>query len=248
MVTCLRYSLAAKIFVINSVFLQKKNTLANCMRFSSLNYPKIRITPRNLSDISEQLLVLKLAFPPYFTMFQQTIYEFTAKKRSQILPPGADHGRKITVAGLPVSGFQRKFKMVREASHSTDFSLERRRSFNNFIGSLHSQAIIEDKVIQQHWLRRKIAQTCLKILLYFCCTICVFQHQTKKVFAFLSNLSATFVTKATFGCFLSKFLRDYRKLFGHSQYGQLTAVETGQPLTSITLPFRGLMCQLIKVT
>ena len=48
---------------------------------------------------------------------------------SQILLPGADHGRKITVAGLPVSGFWRKFKMVKmvdmvdEASHSTDLSV-----------------------------------------------------------------------------------------------------------------------------
>ena len=35
---------------------------------------------------------------------------------------------------------------------------------------------------------------------------------------------------------------------GHSQYGQLTAVKTGQPLTSILWPYRGLICQLIKVT
>ena len=34
---------------------------------------------------------------------------------------------------------------------------------------------------------------------------------------------------------------------GHSQYRQLTAVKTGLPLTSITLPYRGLMCQLINV-
>ena len=35
---------------------------------------------------------------------------------------------------------------------------------------------------------------------------------------------------------------------GHSQYGQLTAVKTGQPLTSIPWPYRRLICQLIKVT
>ena len=34
----------------------------------------------------------------------------------------------------------------------------------------------------------------------------------------------------------------------HSQYGQLTAVKTEQPLTSIPRPYRGLMCQLIEVT
>ena len=40
-----------------------------------------------------------------------------------------------------------------------------RRSFNNFIGSLHFWVIIEEKVIYQHWLSRKIAQTCLEVLL-----------------------------------------------------------------------------------
>ena len=35
---------------------------------------------------------------------------------------------------------------------------------------------------------------------------------------------------------------------GHLQYGQLTAVKTGLPLTSITRPYFGLMCQLIEVT
>ena len=35
---------------------------------------------------------------------------------------------------------------------------------------------------------------------------------------------------------------------GHSQYGHLTAVKTGQPLTSITWPYRGLMYQLIEGT
>ena len=35
---------------------------------------------------------------------------------------------------------------------------------------------------------------------------------------------------------------------GHSQYGQLIAVKTAYPPTSIILPYRGLMCQLIEVT
>ena len=38
------------------------------------------------SVISEQLLVLKLAFLPYFTMFQQTIYEITVKKKPNPQP------------------------------------------------------------------------------------------------------------------------------------------------------------------
>ena len=65
------------------------------------------------SEISEQLLVL-LALLSYFTMFQQTIHEFPVKKRSQILPPRADHWRKIKVAGLLGRGAQRKFEMVGE--------------------------------------------------------------------------------------------------------------------------------------
>ena len=39
-----------------------------------------------LIEISEQLLVLKLAFLLYFTMFQQTIYEFPVKKGAKTSP------------------------------------------------------------------------------------------------------------------------------------------------------------------
>ena len=35
---------------------------------------------------------------------------------------------------------------------------------------------------------------------------------------------------------------------GHSKNGRLTAVKTGYPLTSITWPYCGLMCQLMEVT
>ena len=40
------------------------------------------------SQISGQLLVLKLAFLPYFTMFQQTIYDFPVKKEPNPSPWG----------------------------------------------------------------------------------------------------------------------------------------------------------------
>ena len=40
------------------------------------------------SEISGQLLVLKLAFLPYFTMFQQTIYDFPVKKEPNPSPWG----------------------------------------------------------------------------------------------------------------------------------------------------------------
>ena len=33
-----------------------------------------------------------------------------------------------------------------------------------------------------------------------------------------------------------------------SYYGQVTAVKTGYPLTSVTLPYGKLRCQLIEVT
>ena len=38
-----------------------------------------------------------------------------------------------------------------------------------------------------------------------------------------------------------------RKLIAHQCCGQLTAVKTGYPLTSITWPYRGLRCRPIKV-
>ena len=48
------------------------------------------------SEISEQLLVLKLAFLPYFTMFQQTIYEFPVKKGAKSFPLGQIMGATTT--------------------------------------------------------------------------------------------------------------------------------------------------------
>ena len=45
------------------------------------------------------------------------------EKSSPPPPPRADHGRKIKVPGLLVSGFSRKIKMVDEDSHSTDLSV-----------------------------------------------------------------------------------------------------------------------------
>ena len=73
------------------------------------------------SEISEQLLALKLAFLPYFTIFQQTIYEFPVKK-GQIVPLGEDMGARQKQPGFLVRVFKRKFKMVDEDSHSTDLS------------------------------------------------------------------------------------------------------------------------------
>ena len=95
------------------------------------------------SEISKQLLVLKLTFLSYFTMSQQTIYEFPVKKGAQSSPLGQIMG----------SGFQRKFKMVDEEGHSTIL-----------LAHYIFLVLIEDKVIQQRWLRRKIAQKCLLLL------------------------------------------------------------------------------------
>ena len=48
------------------------------------------------SEISEQLLVLKLAFLPHFIMFQQAIYEFPVKKGAKSFPLGQIMGATTT--------------------------------------------------------------------------------------------------------------------------------------------------------
>ena len=113
-----------------------------------------------IRKISERLLVLKLAFLPLFHNVSEDKLWTSCKKRSQILPPGVDHGRKTPGAGLLGQRFLEKIK-----NGGRRFTLDWleclgwRRSFNNFIGSLRFGVIIdrEDKV--------KIAQKCLQILL-----------------------------------------------------------------------------------
>ena len=74
------------------------------------------------SEISEQLLVLKLALLPYCTVFQQTIYEFPMKKEPDPHPLGADDGRKMQ-PGCQVRGFfEQKGKMADVDSPLTDTS------------------------------------------------------------------------------------------------------------------------------
>ena len=85
------------------------------------------------SDISEQLLVLKLALIPNFTMFQQTIYEFPVK-RSQILPPlSPTMGTRCMQTGLLGKRFFKENlkwqkKMVRSLDNSKTISLESYRN------------------------------------------------------------------------------------------------------------------------
>ena len=75
------------------------------------------------SEISEQLLVLKLALLPYCTVFQQTIYEFPMKKEPDPHPLRADDGRKMQPRCQVRGCFEQKGKMGDFDSHSTDTSV-----------------------------------------------------------------------------------------------------------------------------
>ena len=122
--------------------------------------------------------------------------------------------------------------MVDEDSHSTDLSVsgEEAGLFNNFIGSLHFLVLNESKVIQQRWLRRKIAQKCLEILLLLY-NLPILASDQKKFLSF----RATFVTKSNFWLFfeqyLSNFLRNNGKLFGESR------ATCGKPVGSVVHSF-----------
>ena len=147
--------------------------------------------------MSEQLLVLKLAFFHISQCFLQ--------KRSQILPPGADH----EVAGLLGQRFLEKIQ-----NGGRRFTLDWlqclgwRRSFNNFIGSIHFFGF--------YWWLSYLAklitsQNCTIMLrnLTFVVQFSYFSIRPKKVFFFASNCWATFVT--TFDFFFSNFLRNSGK-------------------------------------
>ena len=146
--------------------------------------------------MSEQLLVLKLAFFHISQCFLQ--------KRSQILPPGADH----EVAGLLG---QRCLEKIQNGGRRFTLDwlecLGWRRSFNNFIGSIHFFGF--------YWWLSYLA----KLITSQNCTIMLrnltfvvqfsFSIRPKKVFFFASNCWATFVT--TFDFFFSNFLRNSGK-------------------------------------
>ena len=141
--------------------------------------------------MSEQLLVLKLAFFHISQCFLQ--------KRSQILPTGADH----EVAGLLGQRFLEKIQ-----NGGRRFTLDWleclgwRRSFNNFIGSIHFFGF--------YWWLSYLAklitsQNCTIMLrnLTFVVQFSYFSIRPKKVFFLASNCWATFVT--TFDFFLATF-------------------------------------------
>ena len=139
---------------------------------------------------------------------------------SQILPPGADHGRKIKVAGLlqQVSGFQRKFKTVDEDSHSTDSSVSGEES-NSLILLAHYifWFLLRTKLLSNAGYAAELHKNAQKS--YFCklynLQFANFSIRPKQVFAFLSN--SRYLQKATFDCFLSNVLRNYGKRFGKSR-------------------------------
>ena len=78
-----------------------------CVSSNFLHSEKILQLSSNY-EISEQLLTLKLAFIPYCTTVQLTIFAFPVKKEPN--PPRAHHGRKITVAGLLGQRFLEKIQ------------------------------------------------------------------------------------------------------------------------------------------
>ena len=114
------------------------------------------------SAILEHLLVLKLAFFPYFATFQQTIYEFPVKKGAKSTPPAARSAL-----------FQRKFKMVNEDSPSTDLSVFGVEGHSIIFLTDHIFCFvlffffIEDKVTQHCWLLRKLHKIVQKSFLFF---------------------------------------------------------------------------------
>ena len=76
------------------------------------------------------------------------MYEFPVKKKEPNPPPGADHGRKIKLAGLLGQRFLEKIQNG-ERTFTLNWleCLGWRRSFNNFVASLLFLVLIEDKVI-----------------------------------------------------------------------------------------------------
>ena len=90
------------------------------------------------------------------------------------------------------------------------------RSFNNFIGSLHF-LVDWAQVVSQRWLRRKIAQKCLEILLLLC-NLHILASDQKTFLFYRATFEQLSLQKATFDCPLSNFwtlnfLRNYGKLF-----------------------------------
>ena len=70
-----------------------------------------------------------------------------------------------------------------------------RRPFNNFIASLHFFDLVEDKVILQRCLRRKIAQKCLA-----------------ESYFFRASFEQLSIQKAAFGCFLRNVWATFWKI------------------------------------
>ena len=128
-----------------------ENLLSNNQKIFSIKYEK-----------TEQLLVLKLALLPYFTILRQMMVHDTCSRASLTRVSQVKNFCKINI--------------------DTQSLL------------VHFLVVIEDKVIQQRWLR-KIAQKCL--LAYFCTREIKEKRNKTVVFVFWSNFMRNF-TRATF--------------------------------------------------
>ena len=148
-----------------------------------------------LSNFSSYLLILRCRSSFQCVNWPSSIFHNVSwKKGAKSFPPGADHGSKIKVAGLLGQRFLEKIQ-----NGGRRFTLDWleclgwRRSFNNFIGSLHFFGF--------NWLLSYLAklitpQNCTRMLrnLTFVVQFLYFSIRPKKVFVFSSNCWATFVT------------------------------------------------------
>ena len=123
-----------------------------------------------ISEELEQLLVLKLALLPHFTVIKQTIYQFSVKQSQIPLLSRADHGCKMHAAGLL------RLKNI----HSKWWKKIHTRLTGVSPGKNFYKINInfDDQVIQQGWLHHKIAKRSLRS--YFCCTLAFASDQIKE--------------------------------------------------------------------
>ena len=75
------------------------------------------------SEISEQLLVFKLAFLPYFTMCQQTIYEFPVKKEPNLPPWGRSWAQNKSSQAARSADFRENSEWWTKIHPPTDLSV-----------------------------------------------------------------------------------------------------------------------------
>ena len=108
--------------------------------------------------------------------------------------------------------------MVDEESHSTDLSVSGAEGHSTILLTHYIFWFTEDKVIYQRWLRRKIAQKCLEILLLMY-NLHVFSIRPKNVFVFSSNFR-----------YKSNFLENLEHLMENPRFGVCLCICCGGEL------------------